>query len=39
MIMAAIMPIGPSKEPAAAVPAALPIRRVSCRAAGLSESR
>jgi len=39
MIMAAIMPNGPSKEPAAAMPAALPIRRVSCRAAGLSKSR
>jgi hypothetical protein len=39
MIMAAIMPIGPSKEPAAAMPVALPIQRVSCRAAGLSKSR
>jgi hypothetical protein len=39
MIMAAIMPSGPSKEPAAARPAALPIRRVSWRAAGLSKSR
>jgi hypothetical protein len=27
-----------SKEPAAAMPVALPIRRVSCRAAGLSKS-
>jgi hypothetical protein len=39
MIMAAIMPNGPSQEPAAARPAAWPIRRVSWRAAGLSKSR
>jgi hypothetical protein len=39
MITAAIMPNGPSKEPAAAMPAALPIRRVSRLAAGLSKSR
>jgi hypothetical protein len=37
--MAAIVPNGPSKEPAAAMPAALPIQRVSFRAAMLSKSR